>query len=432
MLPVAYSLNAIASERFRMPADFSLRPITDEDELRTLHRMIITTFVGNVDLAETLDPYHAAMRAMPDLPADARRGIFRGGQLVCGCVVYARQLHIGHGRIPTACIGAVMTHPDYRGRGLAARLLQDVIEYATARGDGLLLLDGINDFYDRFGFVSVHNWTQFTFQLDEVLAGPRPERNLRPVTLQDAPALQARYRRHFGGYTGSFARSMAVQRHYAGHPAPWNALYLAETDRGETVGHILLSRREPGWSSEVTADEPATAVALLRFHAETARRRAATAAPVEALHWLVPPQSDLADWLMDRYETIVRTPVQPRGGWMARIADPCVLLQAMQPAWQASWLAGNVAWHGRLTLVVDGLRHTLTLGPDGVAAGGETGKPDVTVRLPQAVFTQLCFGYRPARWAAGQPDVQIPDALLPVLDTLFPRRQTWVPGSDFF
>jgi GNAT superfamily N-acetyltransferase len=432
MLPIRFSMNASPSERFRMSADFALRPIISEDELRTLHRMIITTFVGGADLAETLEPYHAAMRAMPDLPADARRGIFRSGQLICGCVVYARQLHIGHGLVPTACIGAVMTHPDYRGRGLAARLMRDVIEYATARGDGLLLLDGINDFYDRFGFVSVHNWTQFTFQLDEVLAGPRPERSLRPATVEDALALQARYRRHFEGYTGSFARTIEIQRHYVGRPAPWSALYLAENAAGETGGHILVSRREPVWSTEMTADDPATAVALLRFHAETAHSHAANAGPAEALHWLAPPQSELADWLTDRYETFVRTPVQPRGGWMARIADPHVLVQAMQPTWQASWLAGDVAWHGRLTLVVDELRHTLALGPDGVVPGGEAGEPGITVRLPQAVFTQLCFGYRPARWAAQQPDVQIPDGLLPVLDTLFPRRQTWVPGSDFF
>ena len=66
----------------------------------------------------------------------------------------------------------------------------------------------------------------------------------------------------------------------------------------------------------------------------------------DALHWLVPPHSELADWLADRYEVVIRTPVQPHGGWMARVGALDVLLDAMLPTWQAFWLARNVAWHG--------------------------------------------------------------------------------------
>ena len=112
--------------------------------------MILTVFIGKDDLSRAFEAYDARMRLAPDLPVDGRRGIFIDDTIASACLVYARQIRIGYSYVPVACVGAVFTDPEFRGRGLAGRLITDIIGYAAKRGDGLLLLDGVNGLYDRF------------------------------------------------------------------------------------------------------------------------------------------------------------------------------------------------------------------------------------------------------------------------------------------
>ncbi len=413
-----------------MHADLTLRTIENDDELRTLHRMILTVFIGKDDLSRAFEAYDARMRLAPDLPVHGRRGIFIDDTIASACLVYARQIRIGYSYVPVACVGAVFTDPEFRGRGLAGRLITDIIGYAAKRGDGLLLLDGVNGLYDRFGFVSIHNWTQFTFQIDEILNGPTADISIRQATVADAADLQARYFHHFGAYTGSFLRTSALQHHHLRAGNPYSKVFIAYAADGRSRGHMKHHMLQHGSSSEVTADDPETAIALLRHHAAAARSHDPMA---DALHWLVPPHSELADWLADRYEVVIRTPVQPRGGWMARVGALDVLLDAILPTWQAFWLARNVAWHGRIELCIGEHRHMLAICSGGLSlarASDATNLPRVV--LPLGIFTQLCFGYRTLAWARAQPGVQLPRELLPVLDALFPRRPAWIAGSDFF
>jgi GNAT superfamily N-acetyltransferase len=413
-----------------MHADLILRTIKDDHELHTLHDKIVRTFVGKHEAQEMVDAYDVRMRQAPDLPPDGRRGIFIDEAIASACLVYQRQIRIGYSYVPVACIGAVFTDPEHRGRGLAGRLITDIIGYAAARRDGLLLLDGINGFYDRFGFVSVYNWTQYSFQIDEILHGPRAAVSIRTAHVDDARDLQKRYFRHFARYTGSFLRTPEQQRHQLQPHNPYTTIDIAHNAQARLAGHLRRHDLQPGTSSEVSADDPATAIALLRHHAQVARDRDPE---IEALHWLIPPQSELASWLADRYEVVIRTPVQPHGGWMARIADLDVWINAMIPTWKAYLLASSVAWHGTMQLCIGTDCYALQIGQNGLRllSVSECSRAPHVV-LPPAIFTQLCFGYRSLKWATAQPDVSVPQALIPVLNALFPQQSTWITGSDFF
>lgn len=37
-----------------------------------------------------------------------------------------------------------------------------------------------------------------------------------------------------------------------------------------------------------------------------------------------------------------------------------------------------------------------------------------------------------SEWAAGQAGQHIPEELIPLLEALFPLKQTWFAGSDYF
>lgn len=54
------------------------------------------------------------------------------------------------------------------------------------------------------------------------------------------------------------------------------------------------------------------------------------------------------------------------------------------------------------------------------------------MRFSQQVFTQLVFGFRPVTWAAIQAGQRVPDELVAILDVLFPHKQSWIAGSDYF
>lgn len=54
------------------------------------------------------------------------------------------------------------------------------------------------------------------------------------------------------------------------------------------------------------------------------------------------------------------------------------------------------------------------------------------VKLSQQVFTQLVLGFRPISWAVVQPGQLVPADLIAVLDVLFPCKQSWIAGSDYF
>ncbi|WLR54977.1 GNAT family N-acetyltransferase [Mesobacillus subterraneus] len=60
-------------------------------------------------------------------------------------------------------IGTVMTHPDYRSRGLSASLMNHVLEVYQGKYDFMYLFanDSVLDFYPKFGFIEVEEY-QFT------------------------------------------------------------------------------------------------------------------------------------------------------------------------------------------------------------------------------------------------------------------------------
>jgi GNAT superfamily N-acetyltransferase len=71
-------------------------------------------------------------------------------------------------------IGTVMTHPDYRNRGLSTRLMNKVLEEYKDQYDFMYLFanESVLDFYPKFGFTEVDEY-QFSMEytVDKAVAG---------------------------------------------------------------------------------------------------------------------------------------------------------------------------------------------------------------------------------------------------------------------
>jgi hypothetical protein len=92
-----------------------------------------------------------------------------------------------------ACIGAVCTAPDFRGKGLATRLFHDSLAAMRAEGADLLMISGGRGLYTRNGAVPAATSRQATF---DPAAFPSwdSDAEVAPATAADAPRLAALYR----------------------------------------------------------------------------------------------------------------------------------------------------------------------------------------------------------------------------------------------
>lgn len=90
------------------------------------------------------------------------------GEIVANASINKMELLI-NGQIKQALqLGTVMTHPDYRKRGLAAELIQTILKEQEANYDVIFLFanPSVLDFYPKLGFVPVQE-SLFSFELAE-------------------------------------------------------------------------------------------------------------------------------------------------------------------------------------------------------------------------------------------------------------------------
>src|SRR5690348_4932459 len=158
--------------------------------------------------------YQEDVMTRPGFRPQSLRGAYQGESHAGGYILFEWVMRMGAARIPTGCIGSVVTYPDSRKLGVGRAMLEDATIYARNNEYPLLLLNGIPDFYHRFGYTRVFDLTIHELHRGAILALPASgDYSIRRATLEDAPALLALYERGFGGYMGSFERSVEVQKH---------------------------------------------------------------------------------------------------------------------------------------------------------------------------------------------------------------------------
>ena len=77
-----------------------------------------------------------------------------GGKIVAHLGIWEYRMRVGRARLKAAGIGAVLTHGDYRRRGIASRLFAALFPAMRQAGYHYTMLFGIRNFYDRFGQLS--------------------------------------------------------------------------------------------------------------------------------------------------------------------------------------------------------------------------------------------------------------------------------------
>lgn len=421
------------------PANITIRPLQGDAETQPYFALADQAFSPEPSEADAR-VWATFIQGLEEFRPDMLRGAFLGDTLLGGCIVYPRQMRVGSVLVPTGCIGAVVTDPAQRQGGVATTFLRDADDYARGRGDALLLLDGIPHFYHRFGYVKVADASMVVLAAAALGDLPETAVTVRAATLDDVADLHALYTTAYQSFTGSFARTPRQQTEKLSRRTE-NPPYVAVRPDGSLSGYLSIRQAAPRDSAyEVLALDDATIAALLRFHRDLV--------PGQSLRWGLAPDSPITYWLQDhltipgydrredpRFISAVTTEVvhQDDTAWMAKIVDLGALARALLPEWQRRWLAAMVGWHGALTIAVGDLG-TVALGSTAVGIGliEPTTVGDIAVRVTEAQFTQMVFGYRPVTWLATQQGAEGIAGALGPLNALFPQGWPMIPASDSF
>jgi GNAT superfamily N-acetyltransferase len=169
--------------------------------------------------------------------------IFDGGKAVANVGVYQHDLLVGGVKKRAIQLGAVATHPDWRGRGLSRRILDQVMDRYAGVPAFLSANQSVLDFYTRFGFQQVDDRQPY---IDIELQGL--SRTLSPLSLEH-PKVRASLQRR-----GCFSNVLDCMNAapinwfnllygYAGnlyHIPSLDVLVVAETSQLESEGILTL------------------------------------------------------------------------------------------------------------------------------------------------------------------------------------------------
>jgi predicted N-acetyltransferase YhbS len=393
----------------------------------------------------------------PRFAPEQRCGAFRDGSYVGGYLIQERELRMGTARIPTGCIGMVITVEQYRRQGVASALLADALRFSRERHLGFLLLDGIPNFYAQFGYTDVFDITVQAIDRAAIRQQPPSPVPVRFATPDDAPAMLALYDQRYGGYTGSFARTLAEEQQLLSMRSD-NAPLVALGSNSAPMGYLYF-----GWGGdrafglEVTADDFPTALALLQRQDELLREAEGQerhdgeeTAPATVVRWRLPGDCPAAYALADhltganapsegepgiQWSVCPQTYVLPNAAWMARVGDLDALLSAALPEWQRRLAGKETLWQGAFALAVGGETYGFRMGEGGlerVEGTAANGEPPLVAQLTPQAFTQLLWGYCPISWIACQDAQRVPAPLQPLLAAIFPPGNAWIAGTDDF
>ena len=329
------------------------------------------------------------------------------------------EIHIGlcGTEVRSAGILDVETAPAHRRQGFGRFLMEEALDLALREGFEISTLFGIPGFYHRFGYVSVGPSFEIWLSAGAV-RDPASGMAIRPATDADWPEIARIYARASADLNG------APMRDPASWPGPRQGSFwdvkpttLAAVDaRGSPVGYIMFDFENNGMSITDAAFVDVDAAPVLL----NAAARAAVDRGIEDMCFLLHPEKAFGDYLR-RFPVRVKEQRPHDTDDMARLLDQRAVLQKVSGELRRrAWRAGADT-PSSLTVRTD-------LGAATVRLGGEAGP--LSISLPQQGLIQLLYGYRTPAEIAGMPGAEIPSGALALLETVFPREDSYCDWPD--
>lgn len=341
------------------------------------------------------------------------------GQIVSTTCLIPWKCHFQEIELKVAQLEMVLTHPDYRGRGLVRAQIEQFHKVVSERGFDLSVIWGIPYFYRQFGYAyAIDGDVTESLPVLQIPTQPIQKQatyHLRLASAEDIPFLNLRY--------GQIVQELDFH-----------------TIRTEQYWHYLLkSARHP--VEIIEAGQPLRPVGYIALQRSETRAKALECALPDAQSALALLQTfKLEQWheisicwpeTTPLVQTARKLGSQKKAGgqWLLRIPSISRLLQKMAPLFEsrlkkAGW--GNLSnrlvvnlYHNAYGLGFESgqLNEVNEIGFVDTSMGSDGGD----LNIPPDAFTRLIFGYRTlSQLSDAWPDIFIRSEARPLVEILFP------------
>ena len=323
---------------------------------------------------------------------------------------------------PMGGIAAVATHPAYRRRGYAGRLMRAVLEDMRGREVHLSLLSPFaHSFYRAYGWELATEGIGYTLKPDELPASDG-QRFVRDYLEGDLPemqrSLEAEAARHSCGVRRSGDRWREILTDKDGTYKDLRAAVYEK--EGEVRGYLLYKH------SELEGQSPARRLTVYEIVARTPEARAGLlsfAAAYDPLEFEV------------KYETSRGEPLHPHlnSSYVDARIEPDMMLRIVEVEGALGLLRREINEPLVLNVsddVVPDNAGEYTVGGGEVVRGAEAGE---RAALDVRQLAQLYAGYLPARELVRRGYIEPgSEKALELLEELFPVGDPWVFSLDRF
>ncbi len=326
--------------------------------------------------------------------------------------------------LETAMLEMVVTHPDYRRRGLVRAQINHFHQVAAARGFDLCVIQGIPHYYRQYGYAYALDHTPCEhLPVWRIPGGGTAEASpytMRPAMPEDADTLTALYREATRDLAFSVERTADYWRYLVQFTRPQTRLVI-DTRTQRAVGYVCTP--PPGQHlhiSESAIPDFETGVAVLR------QLKTETSSEVQIVGPASAPLVRLARSLGSQSATAYQ--------WLWRIPDVARLLTKIAPVFEARLAragCGALTTALRLNLYREAFilhleRGALRVEPVGFM-GASIGEDGGDLAIPPDAFIRLLFGYRPLDTLRDAwPDIMIKAETRYLWDILFPSMDSFI------
>lgn len=348
-------------------------------------------------------------------------------RLVSSTCLIPWQLHMCGVPLRAAMLEMVVTHPDYRRRGLVREQINHFHSTVSARGFDISIIQGIAYYYRQFGYAYALGHRPFD-SLSVASVPPVAEESVyksRIASLQDYGALTAVYQRSIQAHDLYVLRDDAYWRFLLS--APYYSVRIIEhkTTHAPEAYAILQPQTDDRFEVvEAAAITQAGALALLQHLREVSTGELRLPGTLPSV--LIQAARSLSSHPLPSYQ------------WLLRITDVASLLRKLSAVFNTRLADSSFRrYDGELRINLFNAAYCLRFVNGQLQGVDDLGFVDASLGadggdlcIPPDAFTRLLFGYRTLdQLLDAWPDTIIKAAQRDLLNILFPQLDSciWMP-----
>jgi len=307
--------------------------------------------------------------------------------------------------------------------------MNDASRYMAENGILLAYLQGISEFYHRFGYYPYTATSRVKFSEEAAAKIALPGR-LRRMTVKDLPAVRKLYDQATTRRVCVAARDDRVWRWLLTNGRKtwlFSNPRVAVAADGKLCGYVTGtdSHRNVKLREVVTADDTASVRVVLGALCRLARER-----NTDDISVPLPWDDPLTVCLRQRVDCEFTADSRSAGGSLMKIVDVAGLMRTLEPMF-CERLAAHGRWPRKqsFVLIVDDERIRFTASECVIRVGGG-GRRGSRVVVPRRLLSGLLTGYYQLQDVLGQEDVRVPAATVSLLRVLFPPNWPFIYQGD--